>query len=215
MVRSTEFTEWDEDAEKARAAAAAGIPVGYSLKHWTVGEEPLVVAGSVFDAESLGRWIYDWAVYRGGACTSTVDAAGHLWLLLIRLGGRMKRAGEAVGRVRDEADREMLQDFISSGRRLWSRFEQLLFVCEASMWMTNGEWVAGKGRLKPARTAGVEFVKTMFVSEPVVDETQCLMGRMQLWGDRFAANCEPLLRLRRRREACGSDVGVDKVYEGQ
>jgi hypothetical protein len=208
MERSTEL---DEDAEKARAAAAAGIPVGYSLKHWTVGEEPLVVAGSVFDADSVGRWIYDWAVYRGGPSASTADAAGDLWLLLITLAGGMKSAAEGVGRVRDEADREMLQDFISSGRRLRSRFEQLLFVCEASMWMTKGEWAAGKGRLKPARTAGVEFVNTMFASEPVVDETQGLMGRMQLWGDRFAANCEPLLRLRRTCEACGSEVGVDKV----
>jgi hypothetical protein len=208
MVRPT---EWYEDAEKARAAVAAGIPVGYSLKHWTVGEEPLVVAGSVFDAYSLGQWIYDWAVYRSGPCTSTADAAGDLWLLLIKLGGRMKRAGEGVERVRDEADREMLQDFISSGRRVWWRFEQLLSVCEASMWMTPG----GKARLKPGSMAGMEFVSTMFASEPVVDETQCLMERMQLWGDRFAVNCEPLLRFRMTCEACGSEVRVDKVDEDQ
>lgn len=208
-------TERDEDADKVPAALAAGIPVGYSLKHWTVGEEPLLVAGSAFDADSVGRWIYDWAVYRGGPSTSTVGAAGDLWLLLIRFAGRMKRAEEGVGHVRDEADQEMLQDFISSGRRLWSRLGQLLSVCEASMWMTKGEWAAGKGRLKPGAAAGVEFVNTMFVSEPVVGETQCLMGKMRLWGERFVSNCEPLLRLRRTCEACGSDVRVDKVDEDQ
>lgn len=205
-------TEWHEDAEKARAAVAAGIPVGYSLRHWTVGEEPLLVAGSAFDAESLGRWIYDWAVYRGGPSTST---AGDLWLLLIRFAGRMQRAGEGVGRLRDEADREMLQGFISSGRRLWSRLGRLLSVCEAPMWMTKGEWAAGEGRLKPGAAAGVEFVETMFVSEPVVGETQCLMGKMELWGERFVSNCEPLLGLRRTCEACGSEVRVDKVDEDQ
>ena len=30
-------------------------------------EEPIVLLGSVFDANSLGKWIYDWTVYHHGA----------------------------------------------------------------------------------------------------------------------------------------------------
>src|SRR5690349_8878367 len=36
------------------------IPAGYSLKNWDPAEEPIMLLGSVFDANSLGKWIYDW-----------------------------------------------------------------------------------------------------------------------------------------------------------
>jgi hypothetical protein len=43
---------------------------------------------SVFDANSLGKWIYDWAVYQHGAATPVSDMAGELRLLLIQLVGK-------------------------------------------------------------------------------------------------------------------------------
>jgi hypothetical protein len=36
-----------------------GIPPGYSLKNWDPTEEPIMLLGSVFDANSLGKWIYN------------------------------------------------------------------------------------------------------------------------------------------------------------
>ncbi|KAK5201816.1 hypothetical protein LTR96_011828, partial [Exophiala xenobiotica] len=75
-------------------AAKAGIPAGYSIKHWDPTELPIILLGSVFDANSLGQWIYDWTVFHHGASTPMADMAGELWLLLIKLAGKMKRAEE-------------------------------------------------------------------------------------------------------------------------
>ena len=92
-----------------------------------------MLLGSVFDANSLGKWIYDWTVYHHGASTPMADVAGDLWLLLIKLAGKMKRAEECVQRIRSTDNREMVQDFIESGSRLWQKFKQLLKSCEHYM----------------------------------------------------------------------------------
>ena len=73
------------------------IPPGYSLKNWDPTEEPIMLLGSVFDANSLGKWIYDWTVYHHGPATPISEMAGELWLLLIQLAGKIKRADAASG----------------------------------------------------------------------------------------------------------------------
>lgn len=53
----------EEDARRA------GIPSGYSYESWDPTEEPIMLLGSVFDANSLGKWIYDWTVFYNGPAT--------------------------------------------------------------------------------------------------------------------------------------------------
>lgn len=71
----------EEDARKA------GIPLGYQLKNWDPTEQPILLLGSAFDADSLGKWIYDWSVYYFGSGTPMSEVTGDLWLLLIQLAG--------------------------------------------------------------------------------------------------------------------------------
>ena len=73
------------------------IPPGYSLKNWDPNEEPIILLGSVFDANSLGKWIYDWTVYCHGPATPISEMAGELWVLLIQLAAKIKRADAASG----------------------------------------------------------------------------------------------------------------------
>jgi hypothetical protein len=40
-----------------------------------------MLLGSVFDANSLGKWIYDWTVYYYGPATPVSNMAGEFWLL--------------------------------------------------------------------------------------------------------------------------------------
>ncbi|KAJ5909140.1 hypothetical protein N7495_001822 [Penicillium taxi] len=180
-------TATEEDAERA------GIPPGYSIKNWDPTEAPIILLGSVFDANSLGKWIYDWTVFHHGASTPMADVAGDLWLLLIKLAGKVKRADECLPRIHNIDAQEVVEDFLESGDRLWSRFKKLLKGCELYMWKA-AKREGGKGPVSMGRNAGCEFVDSIFGRDRELENTERLMNSVRLWNMRFDANCEEILR---------------------
>lgn len=172
----------DLDARKHR------IPTGYSLKNWDPTEEPILLLGSVFDANSLGKWIYDWTVYHQGPATPISDMAGELWLLLIQLAGKVKRAEEIVGQVRSTENRDLVEEFIEGGERLTEKLRTLLKACEAPMLK------AAKRKQGLGKNAGVEFVETLFGRDRELAKTEKFMQNVRLFNLRFDANCEEILR---------------------
>ena len=177
----------------AADAAKYHIPAGYSLKNWDPTESPVLLLGSVFDANSLGKWIYDWTVFHHGAETPLSEIAGELWLLLIKLAHKMKRADECLPRVRSVDNQELLEDFLESGDRLWARFKALLKVCEEYMWRAAKKEGA-KGAVRMGKNSGTEFVDSIFGRDRKLEETESLMQSIRLWNMRFDANCEDILR---------------------
>ncbi|KAI9828113.1 MAG: hypothetical protein M1832_003640 [Thelocarpon impressellum] len=179
----------EEDRVRAR------IPAGYSLKNWDPTEAPVLLLGSVFDANSLGKWIYDWTVFHHGAATPMSEIAGELWLLLIQLSGKVKRAEECLRRVRRKDSQEMLDDFLESGERLWDRFRSLLKACERFMWKAARKETGGRSAsVSMGRSSGCEFVDSIFGRDRELERTEKLMTGMRLWSMRFDANCEDILR---------------------
>ncbi|KAF2667314.1 hypothetical protein BT63DRAFT_289853 [Microthyrium microscopicum] len=181
-----------------------GIPAGYSLKNWDPTEEPIMVLGSVFDANSLGKWIYDWACYAYGTDKPLTDMAAELWLLLIHLAGKYKRADEVIDRVRVDSKREMVEDFLESGERLWVRFRKLLKVCEDYMWKAAQRETGEKKPANMGAKSGVAFVKCLFGRDCELDKTEKLMANIRLFSIRFEVNIEPIIR---SPEAEESEVG--------
>ncbi|KAI1801313.1 hypothetical protein F4811DRAFT_564123 [Daldinia bambusicola] len=174
----------EADARKHR------IPPGYSLKNWDPAEEPIMLLGSVFDSNSLGKWIYDWTVHHHGAATPIADVAGELWVLLIQLSGKIKRAEEVVPEVRTQANKEMIEDFIESGERLTDKLRVLLKKCEAPMLRSSKT----KEASHLGQNAGVEFVRTIFGRERELERTEAFMQQVRLWNLRFDANCDDILK---------------------
>lgn len=172
-------------------AARAGIPAGYSIKNWDPTEEPIILLGSVFDANSLGKWMYDWTVYKCGASTPMAEMAGDLWLLLIKLAGKMKRAKECVLRIKREDTREMIYEFIEGGQRIWKAFKQLLKDCE--YYMMKAAKKQGSTTMM-GKNAGTEFVESIFGRERYLETTERLMHRLRVWTMRFDVNCEDIVR---------------------
>jgi hypothetical protein len=171
-------------------AIRAGIPAGYSIKHWDPSELPIILLGSVFDANSLGKWIYDWTVFHHGASTPIADIAGELWLLLIKLAGKMKRADECIGRIRNIDKQETVEDFIVSGKRLWEKFKALLKECEHYMLKAAKR----DGTKTMGKNAGTEFVDSIFGRDRHLEHTEKIMNQIRLWNMRFDVNCEETLR---------------------
>ena len=164
------------------------IPAGYSLKNWDPTEDPILLLGSVFDANSLGKWIYDWTVYHHAVATPMADLAGELWLLLIQLAGKMKRSEETMPRIRKAENRKMVEDFIESAERLWDRLKKLLKNCENYMLKISRK----NGAM--GKKAGTEFVDSIFGRDRDLEQTEKLMSGIRLWNMRWDANCEDVLR---------------------
>jgi hypothetical protein len=178
----------EEDARRAK------IPAGYSYKNWDPTEEPIMLLGSVFDANSLGKWIYDWTVFHYGPATPIAEMAGELWLLLIQLAGKVKRAEEIMDKIRRQENAEMVEDFLQSGERLWIRFAKLLKVCEDYMWKAAKKESGEKKPISMGKNSGREFVESIFGRDRELEKTEKLMTGMRLWSMRFDANCEDILR---------------------
>jgi hypothetical protein len=149
-----------------------------------------MLLGSVFDSNSLGKWIYDWTVYHHGPATPISDMAGELWLLLIQLSGKVKRSEECIPRIRAQDNREMVEDFIESGERLTDKLRALLKRCENPMLKASKR----KDAAQLGKGSGVEFVETLFGRERELEKTERFMQSVRLWNLRFDANCEEILR---------------------
>jgi len=180
----------DDDARRA------GIPAGYSFKNWDPTEEPILLLGSVFDANSLGKWIYDWTVFYHGPATPMSEIAGEMWLLLIQLAGKIKRAEECINRIRQVSRRDLVDDFLESGERLWQRFNKLLKICENYMWRAAKKEKGGStgAKVQMGKNSGCEFVDSIFGRDRELERTEKLMTGMRLWSMRFDANCDDILR---------------------
>ncbi|KAF2165965.1 hypothetical protein M409DRAFT_23693 [Zasmidium cellare ATCC 36951] len=175
-------------------ARRAGIPAGYSYKNWDPTEEPILLLGSVFDANSLGKWIYDWTVFFYGPGTPMSEVAGELWLLLIQLAHKVKRAEDCMPRIRSTTSRDLVDDFLESGERLWQRFNKLLKICENYMWKAAKKESGNARNVTMGKNSGCEFVDAIFGRDRELERTEKLMTGMRLWSMRFDANCEEILR---------------------
>jgi hypothetical protein len=173
-----------EDAKKHR------IPEGYSLKNWDPSEDPIMLLGSVFDSNSLGKWIYDWTVYKFDGNHPISENAGELWMLLIQLFGKIKRAEENMPKIRSAENKEIIEDFIESGERLTDKLRKLLKACEAPMLKSAKK--AKDNQL--GLNAGVEFVNTLWGRDRELEKTERFMASVRLWNLRFDANCDEILK---------------------
>ena len=161
----------DDDAKKH------GIPAGYSLENWDPEKKPILLVGSVFDAKSLGKWIYDWTVFYHGPQSPICDIAKDLWLLLVELAATMAELERKVSWITNINDQEILEDFISSGERLWVKWADLLRICEEDMLKAEGR---KEGEKTLREKSGCEFIETMFGRG--LETTEAFMQSIRLWG---------------------------------
>ncbi|KAL1897759.1 hypothetical protein Cpir12675_002259 [Ceratocystis pirilliformis] len=180
-------------AAKPRAATEAdarkhGIPSGYSLKNWDPTQDPILLLGSVFDANSLGKWVYDWTVHHHGAARTEAEIAGKLWLFLIQMYGKIRTGDQIVQNIRSRKSREMVEEFLNSGDRLIERLRKLLKSCEAPMLRAAESHKGGLGS-----NSGIEFVKTLFGEDKQLKETKSFIRALETFIRRWDANCEDII----------------------
>lgn len=168
------------------------IPADYSLKNWDPRERPLILLGSVFDANSLGEWIFNWTKFVHGRGHPATKIAASLWDMLIDFAARLKRANDFSGDIKKKESREIVLDFVETADELWGKLRTLLKACEEYMWRTVKN-KSGEG-VQMGTPSGTEFVDALFNAEKQWEKTSKLMNAMDTWCSRFNVNCEEILR---------------------
>ncbi|KPM44405.1 hypothetical protein AK830_g2141 [Neonectria ditissima] len=164
------------------------IPDGYSLKHWNPLEDPILLLGTVFDANSVGKWIYEWTIFCFGPATPISDMAADLWVLLNQLNGNVRRAETVFPQVRSSENRDMLDDFIEGGWRVLTKFQSLLRNCEMPILKA-----AGFKHTQLGPKTGVEFIDIIFGADQELAKTEKFMQSARLYNMRFEAVCHDIL----------------------
>ena len=172
------------------------FPPGYSTEKWNPGERPIVITNTVFDGNSLGRWIYDWSVYAYGCCCPMSNLAGDLWLVLIEFMGHFKFACSHANAIEDEDTLEMVSDFLASAERLWIRLKAIIKECENAMVYAQERMSANPIPLAMTGVPGCAFVRTLLDPNCQLHETERLVTGMRLWIVRFKANCASVFATR-------------------
>lgn len=150
---------------------------GYCVKHWDPAEEPLFVGGSVFDAYSLGKWIYDWTVCVYGVHSVFCDIVGDFWLLLIQLAGRLKWCKLGEVKVKTQLQRQLVWRLVVAGESLWEGVCVLLDICGKAMLSVDTD------------VSGVEFVECFLGRDRELVIFEELMAGMRNWNFNFSSLC--------------------------
>ena len=169
--RRTTHQRQDGRTGLGTTGSAWRVPTGYSTRNWDPKERPIFVLGSVFDANSLGKWIYDWMVYHYGGGTPLADMAGDLWIILTEFAVKLRRARFNDGGGNDKG--------IDGGERLWRRLQDVVSECEDPMWRAASS--QSGGGVSMGVDAAKEFVDTMFGRERRLSETERWMSKVRLW----------------------------------
>lgn len=182
----------EEDAERHN------IPPGYNLEHWDPNEKPIILLGTVFDCNSLGKWIFDFTVHKYGPQAPMSQVAGDLWLVLIQFYGNIKKTEEYIDWNKGCRNPsllkalDMLEEFIYDGKSLRKRLDRLLEKCEEPMLRTD---LLNTGRL--GKEAGLVFVETLLGREQLLEETEELKESIRHWIHDWDEECAGTINPRR------------------
>lgn len=167
----------------------------YSLKNWDPREEPVTLLGSVFDADSLGKWIYDWTVYHHGAGAPMSDEAGQLWLALIQLSAKRKQADSCLKRIANRSKKHLVLEHLEESDDIWRDLLRLLQTCEKYMYRQAKKVSTTRGtKTEYGSNSGCEFVDSIFGRDRELETTQTLINDIRCWTRDFEDNCEEILR---------------------
>lgn len=119
--------------------------------------------------------------------------AGGLWLLVIQLADKIK---SAVSRTLQAKHRDLLDEFLNSGERLWQRFNKLLQICEKHMRKAAKAESHNINNVKMGRSSGCAFVDIILGRDRELERTEKLMAGVRLWSLRFDTDVAPILRVR-------------------
>lgn len=166
------------------------IAPGRCLKHWDPDEEPILLLTSVFDANSLGKWVLDQTARIYGEHDEMTELAADFWFEHIKLGGKIKHARSRLPNITDSSALQRVKEFITSGNKLVNELEEILKKCEQRVLEVTGITEIPKLGHKSV----VVFIDTFIGRSPAQrDAFDDLTQSIREWNHWFDTECALLL----------------------
>lgn len=166
------------------------IAPGRCLKHWDPDEEPILLLASIFDANSLGKWVVDQTARIYGEHDEMTDLAADFWFEHIKLGGQLKHAKSRLPQIVDAGKRQRVKEFITLGDKLVDKLGEILKKCEQRVLAVTG--ISEIPKLGDKNV--VVFIDTFIGRNPAQrDAFHDLTGSVREWNDWFDTDCSNLL----------------------
>ncbi|KAG6362327.1 hypothetical protein INS49_010557 [Diaporthe citri] len=166
------------------------IAPGRCLKHWDPDGEPILLLTSVFDANSLGKWVLDQTARIYGEHDEMTELAGDFWFEHIKLGGKIKHAKSRLPDIADSSVRQRVKEFITSGDKLVNELGEILKKCEQRVLEVTGINEIPKLGHKSV----VVFIDTFIGRTPAQrDAFDDLTRSIREWNNSFDTGCANLL----------------------
>lgn len=166
------------------------IAPGRCLKHWDPDEEPILLLTSVFDANSLGKWVLDQTARIYGEHDEMTELAADFWFEHIKLGGKIKHAKSRLSQIEDSSVRQRVKEFIASGDKLVNDLGEILKKCEQRVVELTGITEIPKLGHKSV----VVFIDTFIGRTPAQrDAFDDFTRSIRVWNQWFDTGCASLL----------------------
>lgn len=166
------------------------IAPGRCLKHWDPDEEPILLLTSVFDANSLGKWVLDQTARIYGEHDEMTELAADFWFEHIKLGGKIKHAKSRLSQIEDSSVRQRVKEFIASGDKLVNDLVEILKKCEQRVVELTGISEIPKLGHKSV----VVFIDTFIGRTPAQrDAFDDFTRSIRVWNQWFDTGCASLL----------------------
>lgn len=167
------------------------IGPGRCLKHWDPDEEPIMLLTSVFDANSLGKWVLDQTARIYGEHDEMTDLAAEFWFQHIQLGGKIRQAKGRIPQIKESSVRHRIKEFTLYGDRLVNELQERLKDCEQRVLELTGISEIPKLGHKSV----VVFIDSFIGRNPAQrDIFHDLTRSIREWNIWFDTSCAGLLR---------------------
>ncbi|KAK0725113.1 prion-inhibition and propagation-domain-containing protein [Lasiosphaeris hirsuta] len=190
--RGTEAAE-RRSSEATERVRKHGVPKKYFICHWESDQKPILLLNNAFDANSLGEWVFYWAV-ESGLSRGQVRWVKRLWSELIRLSCSMKLAMKALDHQLPLPHFMTVADFLASAERAVDQLQELVKPLEVPVleWCTTKASALMSDAAR-SRTACCMVVRSI-LNEVEQDETAAMiMSRFQELREEFEDHCVGIL----------------------
>lgn len=159
------------------------LPNNYETKYWDASLPPITFMRSVFDTESIIQWLYDWEVHYHKGNTFNSHLCSRLKEGFINLNKRVIKANNSLTDKTNTTDKELIQDFINSTKRIESKLQKIL---NNTVEYINQK-IDKEGYDKSKNIAEL-CISIIFAEEYELQNLITILNNIETWTFRFDAN---------------------------